>query len=221
MRFISIIKEFHFVKKTAPIFENCQVEDMTAEEKLFQIASTAAGCSPHEGEAKVLALELECAHLGMAALKEKAEYSRRSGSNMEDVENKALMNLTRAFHRFLKAAEDLEASAKAKSIDFTFGTLLSPTDDEITAAVETTCSEKRDLLKDLSEQIAALMEPCKGWKDELDVNTPIDQVMAAAESTLLAVKGKRLQDRSHSLKKAWSVGGDGDRVQQTFVRLVD
>lgn len=155
------------------------------------------GCCHHQGELKILKLELECAKTGASALMEKADYLDNPGQD-----NQKLNNMTKAYGRYLQAVQALQAAGRPRSISWTFGDLLQAKDRQILEAVESACQEKYREIEEQSLAVTNLLEPAKDWKANLPSECTIEEVVAAADPTLMIVKGKRLQDRAAVLKKA-------------------
>ncbi len=161
-----------------------------------------AECCHHQGEAKVLKLELECAKVGAAALREKAEYIDNGGHSADDQNNQKLNNMTKSYGRYLQAVQALQAAGAPRSISWSFGTLMAANDRQILDAVESACQDKYRDVDEHCRAVRELLEPAKDWKAKLPSECTIDEVIAAADPTLMTVKGKRLQDRAAMLKKA-------------------
>lgn len=158
-------------------------------------------CCHHQGELKILKLELECAKTGAAALTEKADYMSLADPG-QDSQNQKLNNMTKAYGRYLQAVQALEAAGTSKSITWSFGSLLEAKDRQILDSVEKAFQEKYREMEEHRAAVSSLLEPAKDWKANLPSECTIEDVVAAADPTLMTVKGKRLQDRSTVLKKA-------------------
>ena len=158
-----------------------------------------------EAEVKILKMECECGHLASAALGEKDALL----NGMEDSEqkrHKKLVSMVAAVNRYLSFCEKLDGAGHFDRTVATFRQLrgvLSPEDAEIQSAIAGAIDLHTRTLRDSKVELENLLAPANNWKAALLLDASLEDTMAAAETTLMTVKGKKLSNAITVAQKAW------------------
>lgn len=156
-----------------------------------------------EAEVKILKMECECGHLAAAALGEKDALL----NGMEDSEQKKqkkLVSMVAAVNRYLSFCEKLDRAGHFDRTVASFRQLrgvLSPEDAEIQSAIAGAIDLHTKTLQDGKVELENLMAPANNWKATLPLDASLEDTMAAAETTLMTVKGKKLSNAITAVQK--------------------
>lgn len=163
----------------------------------------AAKHGPVELEVKILQLEIRCGELGYTCLLEKDSYL----TTVNDPQNRLLDNLTKAYCRYLKAVQELDGQPAASSTQVTFRKLLDNPDEQILGAVQMASNDVAQDIMTHTDVVKNFLEPSNDWTSVGELgdqgsSATIEQIIQLTEKTLMAVKGKKLQEQVFALRKA-------------------
>lgn len=185
-------------------------------EKLLQTIGTKRG-GLKEQEMEGIISTMECLKHGGKAVAEKIAFSNLP---LADRNEKNLGELVRAWIRYRRAVDNHGAAPKSMLVSATVDSFLSPADPGILEPWAAICDSIAKNVQTQEMATLGTMEPAANWKADLS-EASVEAVVAKADNTVMAVKGKKLTVQKEALEKAgvtlWlCCGGCSSRLSLAF-----
>lgn len=150
-------------------------------------------------EKQVLTTEVECGQLATTAATEMIRFGETSG---RELDLGKLLALTKSYKKFVDCSKRLASMQRPQHIEGSFANFMDIPSPEICGYINMTARQLRQKIAPSVSMLEELLQPCEGWKQGFTADTPVEEVVSAADETLMQMKGKKTTSQALLLKQA-------------------
>lgn len=167
--------------------------------KLWNVLKSIVSFLPADQEQDRLKAVLKCGQCCADMMQEKHKFTAALDHGGDVLE--AVLGLLRTYNLYALACAAVDGESNLTRV--TFRVLRETQDPEVRGGVRTACEVLVEKTTTFAGSLQTLLGPAEKWKDSLAENCSIQDVVKAAEQSVMRVKAKRLQSALHTLEEAW------------------